>query len=133
MVPPRNGRPSPAIGRHLFDIMSSLPKTDVELGSVVTLGFGTNGLRDPMQYIQHVQPKVYIPGHMTAVARESSSLEWKVSLLALMDASGFAKEDRPEIRWLVDPNDYLRPLVFDPKDERWAGDGGRPQQDGLCK
>jgi hypothetical protein len=30
------GLPSPAIGQRLFDIMSSLPKTDVELGSVVT-------------------------------------------------------------------------------------------------
>ena len=32
---------------------------------------------------------------------------------------GTADADRPELRWLVDPNDSLRPIVFDPKDPRW--------------
>jgi hypothetical protein len=26
---------------------------------------------------------------------------------------------KPELRWLVDPNDLARPLVFDPADSRW--------------
>jgi hypothetical protein len=25
----------------------------------------------------------------------------------------------PEIRWLVDPTDYIRPIVFTPGDPRW--------------
>jgi len=27
---------------------------------------------------------------------------------------------RPEIRWMVDPNDFLRPMAYDPDDDRWA-------------
>ena len=26
----------------------------------------------------------------------------------------------PELRWMVDPNDIARPMVFDPDDARWA-------------
>ncbi len=108
-----------AFGPALFGIMDHLPKTDVELGSVVSLGYLTNGERDIVLYTQHIQPKIFIPGHMTAVALESSSLRWKVGFeqeLKVMNASY-----RPEVRWMVDPDDYLRPLVYDPKDPRWAG------------
>jgi hypothetical protein len=28
-------------------------------------------------------------------------------------------EQRPEARWMVDPDDYLKPMVYDPKDVRW--------------
>jgi hypothetical protein len=107
-----------AFGATLFGLMDHLPKTDVELGSVVSLGYPTNGERDIVLYTQHVQPKVFVPGHMTAVAKESSSLRWKVAFeqeLNVMNASY-----RPEARWMVDPVDYLRPLVFDPKEPRWA-------------
>jgi hypothetical protein len=29
-------------------------------------------------------------------------------------------EQKPEYRWMVDPDDYLKPMVYDPKDERWS-------------
>jgi len=35
------------------------------------------------------------------------------------------KELRPEARWMVDPDDYLKPLVYDPKDQRWSKPAGR--------
>jgi hypothetical protein len=109
----------------LFDVMDALPKTDVELGSVVSLGFTTNGERDIVLYNLHLQPKIFIPGHVTAVAVESSSLEWKVGYLKELDAVKVPQELRPELMWLVDPNDYLRPLVFDPKEDRWRTPRGR--------
>ena len=68
---------------------------------------------------RNVAAKIFIPNHVTAVAVESSSLEWKVGYLDQQNAMGIAPQDRPELRWLVDPNDYLRPIVFDPKDPRW--------------
>src|SRR5215467_5634533 len=91
----------PEVGQQLAAVMGSLGPTDVEIGSVVSLGFGINGERDIVTYNQAIAPKVFIPNHTTAVAVESSSLEW-----------------------LVDPNDYLRPLVFDPRDDRWRKHGG---------
>lgn len=109
----------PDVGRRLGNLMESLGPTDVEVGSVVSLGFGINGERDIVDYNSHVMPKVFIPNHVTAVAVESSSLEWKVGYGKQQDAMGIPAEDRPELRWLVDPNDYLRPIVFDPDDPRW--------------
>src|SRR2546430_1559509 len=113
----------PAVGQHLAGIMESLQPTDVEIGSVVSLGFGINGERDIVTYNQHVAPKVFIPNHVTAVAAEGSSLEWKVGFQRVQDAMGVPKDQRPDLIWLVDPNDYLRPLVFDPKDARWRKPG----------
>ena len=109
----------PAVGQKLEDLMEFLGPTDVEIGSVVSLGFGINGERDIVDYNSHVMPKIFIPNHVTAVAVESSSLEWKVGYRLQQDAMRIPPEDRPELYWLVDPNDYLRPIVFDVDDGRW--------------
>jgi hypothetical protein len=106
---------------------------DVQIGSVVSLGFNQNGERDIVSYLAHTRPKVFIPNHVTAVAAEGSSLEWKVNFFqSLRAASGFStsspngatysqipEANWPETIWLVDPNDYLRPMVFTPSDARW--------------
>lgn len=109
----------PEVGQKLRNLMSFLGPTDVELGSVVSLGFGINGERDIVDYNSAIEPKIFIPNHVTAVAVESSSLEWKVGYRMQQDAMGISPEDRPELYWLVDPNDYLRPIVFDVDDPRW--------------
>jgi hypothetical protein len=102
-----------SVGDNLASIMDNLAPVHVELGSVVSLGFNQNGERDIVSYIQHVRPRFFIPNHVTAVAAEGSSLEWKVGFIDALDARGVAPEARPEILWLVDPNDYLRPISFD--------------------
>ena len=35
---------------------------------------------------------------------------------------GFPQSEWPEFRLLLDPNDFLVPQVFDPKNERWGGE-----------
>jgi hypothetical protein len=117
----------PAVATQLQNVMESLRPTDVEIGSVVSLGFGINGERDIVTYNQHIAPKVFIPNHVTAVAAESSSLEWKVGYEKVQDAMGVPPSQRPQLLWLVDPNDYLRPLVFDPRDARWKKPGKRDE------
>ena len=119
----------PEVGQHLAQVMGELGPTDLEIGSVVSLGFGINGERDIVTYNQAIAPKVFIPNHTTAVAVESSSLEWKVGYLRVQDAMSVPQDQRPELMWLVDPNDYLRPLVFDPKDDRWRKRGGHHEGD----
>jgi hypothetical protein len=119
------------VGANLAAIMDGL-HPDVELGSVVSLGFNQNGERDIVSYLAHTMPKVFIPNHVTAVAVEGSSLEWKVGFFdALRAASSSGNSQNgasynqipeaswPETIWLVDPNDYLRPMVFTPRDARW--------------
>jgi hypothetical protein len=72
------GLPSPVVGQRLFDIMGSLPRTDIEFGSVVSLGFTNNGERDVVMYNQALRSQVYVPGHVTDVALPSSSPEWRL-------------------------------------------------------
>jgi hypothetical protein len=69
-------------------------------------------------YQQHIKPQIYVPLHMTNVAALSSSLEFKLTYLQTLDAENAAY--RAEVRWMVDPNDYLRPMVYDSDDSRWA-------------
>jgi len=104
------------VGANLASIMESLKPVNVELGSVVSLGYNQNGERDIVTYIEHVRPRYFIPNHVTAVAAEGSSLEWKVGFIDALNAAGVPRASWPQILWIVDPNDYLRPVVFDLKD-----------------
>ncbi len=110
--------------------MESLPQTDVELGSIVSLGYTTNGVRDAILYQQHLKPLIYTPLHMTDVAAISSSLEFKKSFLAAEDAAHVAY--RPELRWMVDPDDFLKPMIYDPSDARWLRPGNAERVAKLC-
>jgi L-ascorbate metabolism protein UlaG (beta-lactamase superfamily) len=108
------------IGKGLFSLMEDLPQTDVMLGSVISLGANNNQQRDIISYIQRLKPRVFIPGHFSAVAQRGSSPYYLVNWRETAQAMGFAQSDWPELRWMVDPLDYFRPLVYDPDDKRWA-------------
>src|SRR5215470_4888962 len=99
--------------------MDSLPPTDVEYGSVVSLGQTNNGERDVVMYNQHIKPQIYIPGHVTDVALPSSSPEYRIAYFQQNDAMGVPFSQRPELRWLVDPLDFVRPQIFSTTDVRW--------------
>jgi hypothetical protein len=61
---------NPLVGAHLFAIMDSLPPTDIEFGSVTTLGLATNAVRDPFLYTQHVRPQIYVHPHAGGGGRQ---------------------------------------------------------------
>jgi hypothetical protein len=50
------------------------------------------------------------------VARVPANLATKVVLTALK-AANVPAGTWPQLLWLVDPNDYLKPLLFEVKDE----------------
>ena len=83
---------NPLVGAHLFQVMDSLPPTDVEFGSVTTLGLATNALRDPFLYTQHVRPQIYVPGHMTDVQLVGSSLQSRKSFILTEEVRKFRAE-----------------------------------------
>lgn len=117
---------NPAVGAHLFAIMDSLPQTAIEFGAILSIGFPNNGVRDAILYQQHTRPKIYVPLHMTDVADIGSSLQFKNGYLTTINeaiAQGDANYE-PELRWQVDPDEYIRPMVYDPDDPRWAPDPG---------
>jgi L-ascorbate metabolism protein UlaG (beta-lactamase superfamily) len=123
------------VGKQVENAIRALPPTDVEFGSMVSLGFRVNGMRDPIQYNAALHPKVYIPIHQTNAALPTSSLWFKIAYLKQRDQMipALTPAERPEPRWMVDPDDYLKPMVYDPKDARWAkgrSDGDRDDHDG---
>jgi hypothetical protein len=117
------------VGQKVTSILSSLPPTDVELGSFVSLGWPVNGMRDVILYQLALRPKVYIPIHQTNAALPTSSLEFKVSYLKQLDFMNVPPQLRPEHRWLVDPGDYIQPMVYDPEDARWSKRQGGDRDD----
>ena len=120
----------PRVAAQVVDAIKSLPPTDVEFGSLVSLGYAVNGMRDPIENSAALQPKIYIPIHQTNAAQPTSSLYFKVAYLKQLDqmVPALTPAQRPEPRWMVDPDDYLKPMVFDPKDARWAKDAERDDE-----
>ena len=106
----------------LLGLLRRLPRTDVELGS--TLGFNdpTNGQRDPVDYVTAMRPQFFYPMHHDFIA------EYGVSkgLEGVFRRELAKRAPVPtEIRWLYDPQDYLRPklMTFDVEAARFADPG----------
>jgi hypothetical protein len=112
------------VGQSVFNLFAALPPVDVELGSASSANTANNGHRDIVLYQQYLEPKVFIPGHMTTGTNgvgESSSPElYFMYRNALATVGTVQPVYTPEIRWLVDPTDYLRPITFLPGDPRWS-------------
>jgi hypothetical protein len=120
------------IGAGLYSIMDNLPNTDVFLGSIVSLGAAANQQRDIILATQHLQPKVYYPGHLTDVAQAGSALYHKINWRETATNMGFPQSQWPEFRLLIDPNDFFVPQVFTPLDPRWANPAKAPRIAAQC-
>jgi hypothetical protein len=48
------------------------------------------------------------------------------------DWPGFPREDWPAIRWLTDPSDHLKPMVFDVDNEAWDAPGKEARFAQFC-
>ena len=109
----------------VFDVLRGLPPTDVQLNAVLGFNSMTNGVRDPVDYIEAIRPKVMYPNHHDFVAEYGSGDDFEQYMRREMARrGGFATE----LRWLRDPYDYLRPglLTFTVDDARWAQDPPDP-------
>lgn len=113
--------PNEHISANVRAAISSLPETDVEFGSFVSLGYRATGMRDPIENTALLKPKVWVPIHQTNAALPTSSLWFKIAYLQqLAQIPGLTADQKPEYRWMVDPDDYLKPMVYDPADVRWT-------------
>jgi hypothetical protein len=118
--------PAEHISANVRQAISSLSPTDLELGSFVSLGFRSTGMRDPIENSALLKPKVWVPIHQTNAALPSSSLWFKIAYQhQLSQIPTLTADQKPEYRWMVDPDDYLKPMVYDPEDVRWAKRRGR--------
>ncbi|WP_051461660.1 hypothetical protein [Tomitella biformata] len=93
--------------------LRALPASTVQIGSIQGFGQYTNGLSDPLDYVEALRPGIFVPAHHD---------NW----LAPLSAPALAYEPRlrqalaglpnpPELRMITDPADYVRPaaLTFD--------------------
>lgn len=105
----------------VLQLLATLPKTDVELGAVVSIGETTNGVRDPVTYIDAIQPKVFYMLH-TDNFNIGASLFYLQAIQRQFDIIKLPLAERPEIRGFHDPYDYLRPglATFDFRDKAWS-------------
>jgi hypothetical protein len=112
---------TPEDGKRIVEVLRSLPQTDVLMGTAATGNFANNGLRDIIMYQQLLKPKIYVPNHLTtgSIVVESTSLSVYVGFLQSLELMRVPKDEWPEIRWLVDPTDYMRPIVFDLGSSLW--------------
>ena len=110
----------------VLQILAGLPQTDVELGAGVSLGETVNGVRDITTYIDQLRPQVFFMTH-TDNFNVGASEYYKKAIEREFDLFRLPLGDRPEIRGLHDPYDYLRPglMTFDPKDKAWKDRGAK--------
>lgn len=106
----------------VFDVLAGLPATDVQVGAILGFNQPFNGLRDPAMYIDAIDPTVFVPNHHDFVTEYGSADDYEPALRATLEAY----DADPEIRFLYDPYDYVRPnlLSYRLDDARWAGPEG---------
>ncbi len=125
---------TPEDGQRIIGLLEALGPTDVQLGTAATGNFDNNGLRDLIMYQQAIKPSVYIPNHITtgSRAKEGSSLSVYAGYVDQLDLMGIPQAERPRLHWLVDPVDYIKPIVFDPANPAWEDADKQAVLDGSC-
>ncbi len=111
----------------LLDVMRGLPATDVMLGAILGFNIFTNGFRDAGMYIDALQPRIFVPSHHDFIAPDGAQNDWEATFAREMEY--LPAESRPEVRWMINPDDYIRPglLRFDLRSPYWAERvAGRP-------
>jgi L-ascorbate metabolism protein UlaG (beta-lactamase superfamily) len=117
----------------LMDVMRRMPPTDVHVNAVLGFNSPTNGVRDAVDYLDWLRPKVMFPSHHDYVAEYGSGDQYEQYMQREM--SRRPEQIGTEIRWMRDPDDYVRPsqMTFDLSDPRWAQDAADPSRpSGTC-
>jgi hypothetical protein len=118
---------------HVLDVMKRMPATDVQVNAVLGFNSPTNGVRDPVDYLVGLRPKLMFPNHHDFVAEYGAGDQYEHYMRREM--SRRPEQLDTEIRWMRDPYDYVRPalMTFDVRDARWSRDGSDPSRpDGSC-
>jgi hypothetical protein len=103
---------------HVLDLLADrevFPATDVQVGAIMGFNQITNGLRDPRMYVEAIAPKLYVPSHHDNWAPGLSTRGENYEPVFRQELERMPEADRPIVRWISDPQDYIRPevLTFD--------------------
>ena len=97
----------PDAGTNVAQAWASLPSTDVYFGAIAVSGRSVLN-----QGLAEIRPKIFAPIHHDPCA--NFVYKEVKDQLATIPASS-----RPQLMYLSDPGDYLRPITFDPKAKIW--------------
>ncbi len=90
---------------------------DVMANAILGFDQPVSGLRDPRLYVEHAHPRVFVPSHADAWAPVLSAGqdryvdEWSTQMAEL--------DHRPQVDFLIDPEDYLAERAYRVADRRW--------------
>ncbi|MFI6041402.1 MBL fold metallo-hydrolase [Nocardia sp. NPDC051321] len=94
---------------NVFDIFAALPPTDLHIGAVQGFNQITNGLRDPRRYIEAIAPTLFVPTHhdnwLPGITAGAANYDPPLR----DELTRIPAPQRPELRSLHDPTDYVRP------------------------
>jgi hypothetical protein len=104
----------------VYPALRRLPPSSVEVASVQGFGQITNGGRDFRLMVEAVRPKELVPGHHDNWLPGLSTRGELYRPYVVDELNRIPAKARPVLHWVQDPEDYLRPLVWDVRDPQWA-------------
>ena len=112
--------------------LAALPATDVLVGSIASLNSGARCMRDPRQYAEALRARMFVPNHHDPYSIQPlSNIAGAAGEELAREFERVPAERRPCLRYLSDPEDYVRPerLTFDIADGDPCTDGvQRPEE-----
>jgi hypothetical protein len=101
----------------VFDVFRALRPIDVQVGAIQGFNQITNGMRDPRMYIEAFAPKLLVPTHHDDWAAGITTKGENYRAPLDQELTRIPPERRPQVRFITDPADYVRPdvLTFDVK------------------
>ena len=113
--------PNTELGPAVFPALRRLPQTDVEVASVQGFGQFTSAGRDFRTIVEALRPQELVPGHHDNWLPPVSTSGDRYRPYVTAELNRIPAADRPVLRWVQDPEDYLRAIVYDVDDARWNG------------
>lgn len=113
--------PLKEVAPKVLQTLAGLPPTDVQMGAIMGFNQVTNGFRDPRMYVEAIRPTLYVPTHHDNWAPPITTRGENYEPILRDELSRIPPERRPIVRFISDPQDYVRPevLTFDVEAEVW--------------
>lgn len=110
------------VGDATWNAMRALPASDVQIGAVVNFGQLSNGMRDVRILVEALRPSIFVPNHHDDWNPALGSRGDRYERPVKEELAKIPAERRPDVRWIYDPYDYLRPELFtyDPTSPVWS-------------